>query len=104
MAKATLDPPFDFSIGQVWAGDLEIGAHGFSQLLDSDVGGFRLVGDIEVADNIANGASWRWGWMICHVPRLLTSTFPPQYSPASVLLTPSIPQISAISSHFIAQL
>lgn len=59
MAKATLDPPFDFSIGQVWAGDLEIGAHGFGQLLDSDIGSFRLVGEIEVADNIANGALGR---------------------------------------------
>ncbi len=61
MVKATLDPPFDLSIRKVWAIYLEVGAHAFGQLLDSDIGSFGLVAKFEIAQDVADGASGRMG-------------------------------------------
>lgn len=59
MVEATLDPPFDFCIGHVWARALEIGAHGLGQLLDGDIRVLDLIEPFEITQDITDGALGR---------------------------------------------
>lgn len=88
--------PWLNSSRQVWASDLEIGAHRSHKLLDGDIGSLGFVAEVEIAQNITDGASGRMRWCVCHAPTLLTSTFPIQFSRATVISHALDPQISAI--------
>jgi hypothetical protein len=98
MTKATFDPSINFCIRQVRVVALEIGAHGLDQLLDGDISSLDLICAVEIAKDVADGASGRMGRNVSHTPTLRTSTFPPQYSRATVISHAPDPQISAISA------